>query len=257
MSHIYLIRHGQASFGAENYDQLSELGQRQAKVIGDYFASQGAIIADVVHGDMSRQQQTAKILAKQAGYTDELVCLPDANEFDSENLIKHYLPILAAQSSRLNEIIKSGDRWWKKPDDFESFFCALVALWQADSNCPFESWNTFQARCMQCLNDVAALQKQACDSGIKNEHQKKKGVTILATSGGLISVIMQSILNFDNRSFMDMNLTTNNASISEIIWNGTEKTEKQNPIRKRNRLLSFNNITPLVLAKDRQLITRK
>ena len=30
MASLYLIRHGQASFGSDHYDQLSPLGQRQA-----------------------------------------------------------------------------------------------------------------------------------------------------------------------------------------------------------------------------------
>lgn len=247
MSHIYLIRHGQASFGAENYDKLSPTGQQQASVVGDYFASQGIQIDQVVHGEMSRQHQTAEILAERAGFAKGLVCLPDANEFDSDSLIRHYLPILAEQSTELNRILGNGESWWATADNFELFFRALVSLWQADTNCPFESWNRFQRRCMKCLNDVAAL---------RSDPAQKKGVTILATSGGLISVIMQSILGFDHGTFMDMNLTTNNASITEVIW-GTDKNIEQQLLKSKNRLLSFNNITPLMLAKDRQLITRK
>jgi broad specificity phosphatase PhoE len=38
MGNLYLVRHGQASFGAADYDQLSELGQRQSVRLGEYFA---------------------------------------------------------------------------------------------------------------------------------------------------------------------------------------------------------------------------
>jgi broad specificity phosphatase PhoE len=41
MGNIYLVRHGQASFGAENYDQLSTLGQQQSQRLGEYFAQKG------------------------------------------------------------------------------------------------------------------------------------------------------------------------------------------------------------------------
>ncbi len=252
MSHIYLIRHGQASFGSENYDRLSDLGQRQARVIGEYFAAQGIKIARIIHGEMSRQQQTAEILAERSGFSGDLICHIGANEFDSDYLVKHYLPILAQQSLELAEILKKDGKWWSSDDNFELYFCALVDLWQSDENCPFESWQDFKSRCLECLNDVSTI-----NNGAPNE-----GITILSTSGGLISVIMQSILKFDNKSFMDMNLTTNNASISEIIWpaktaNLTTIPIKNTPIKKRNRLLSFNNITPLLLAKDAKLITRK
>ena len=37
MTTIYLIRHGQASFGAESYDKLSPNGELQAKLLGQYF----------------------------------------------------------------------------------------------------------------------------------------------------------------------------------------------------------------------------
>jgi len=247
MSHIYLIRHGQASFGAENYDRLSPLGQQQAAVVGDYFAKQGTKIAQVVHGKMSRQEETASILAKQSGFSGELICHPGANEFDSDSLVKHYLPILTKQSTEFCEMLENNGKWWATGDSFELFFCAMVSLWQTDDNCPFESWNYFYARCLSCLNDVADISKQS----------EQKGITIIATSSGLISVVMQSILNFSNSTFMDMNLTTNNASISEIIW-PTNKTEpEKRSLRKRNRLLSFNNITPLLLAQNSRLITRK
>ena len=41
MPALYLIRHGQASFGAEDYDQLSDLGMRQSQHVGEYFSAQG------------------------------------------------------------------------------------------------------------------------------------------------------------------------------------------------------------------------
>ena len=253
MAHIYLIRHGQASFGTENYDKLSEIGNRQAGVVGDYFSKQNTPIAHVVHGEMSRQKQTAKILATQASFSSKLVCHPSANEFDSDNLIKHYLPILAKESTELSEILNKGEHWWAGGDNFELFFRAMVELWQMDKACPFESWSDFRLRCFKCLNDVAEMAE--IDS--KNSGAGKKGATILATSGGLISVIMQSILNFENSTFMDMNMTINNASISEVMWSTNQNMVTQEPLRKRNRLLSFNNITHLLQAKNSELITRK
>ena len=63
MASIYLIRHGQASFGAANYDQLSTLGQRQADVTGQFLSTIGLKIDAAVAGTLSRQQETgARIL---------------------------------------------------------------------------------------------------------------------------------------------------------------------------------------------------
>ena len=41
MSVLYLVRHGQASFGRENYDRLSKRGVEQARIVGDYFIRTG------------------------------------------------------------------------------------------------------------------------------------------------------------------------------------------------------------------------
>ncbi len=75
MASIYLIRHGQASFGAANYDQLSTLGQRQADVTGQFLSTTGLKIDAAVAGTLSRQQETgARILA---GLGDQCACKTD------------------------------------------------------------------------------------------------------------------------------------------------------------------------------------
>lgn len=58
MASLYLIRHGQASFGSANYDQLSPLGQRQADVSGQFFAETGLHFTQAASGDLSRQRET-------------------------------------------------------------------------------------------------------------------------------------------------------------------------------------------------------
>ena len=53
MASIYLVRHGQASFGAANYDQLSTLGQRQADLTGEFFARVGLSFDAAYAGSLS------------------------------------------------------------------------------------------------------------------------------------------------------------------------------------------------------------
>ena len=66
MASLYLIRHGQASFGSDNYDQLSPLGQRQADVSGQFFVDVGLHFAEAVSGDLSRQRETGeRVLTSQ------------------------------------------------------------------------------------------------------------------------------------------------------------------------------------------------
>ena len=58
MGTLYLVRHGQASFGAQDYDQLSELGQRQSQRLGEYFQHKGLRFGQVLTGTLKRHQQT-------------------------------------------------------------------------------------------------------------------------------------------------------------------------------------------------------
>ena len=73
MGNLYLVRHGQASFGADDYDQLSDLGQRQSQRLGEYFAGKGLQFEAVLTGTLKRHAQTWAGIAKGArkdGYRD-------------------------------------------------------------------------------------------------------------------------------------------------------------------------------------------
>ena len=59
MTAIYLIRHGQASFGKAEYDCLSELGQKQATHLGASLKARAILFDKVIIGGMQRHQQTA------------------------------------------------------------------------------------------------------------------------------------------------------------------------------------------------------
>ena len=64
MSDLYLVRHGQGSFGSANYDKLSELGCEQSKLLGEHFAGIGAKIDCIYAGTLQRQHETAELLAE-------------------------------------------------------------------------------------------------------------------------------------------------------------------------------------------------
>ena len=59
MGEIYLVRHGQASFGAADYDQLSDLGFEQARRLGLWLAETGQRFNLAVTGALRRHHQTA------------------------------------------------------------------------------------------------------------------------------------------------------------------------------------------------------
>ncbi|MEE4145927.1 MAG: histidine phosphatase family protein, partial [Halieaceae bacterium] len=59
MATIYLFRHGQASFGSDDYDKLSPLGERQATLLGQYLRASGIVLDAAYSGDLLRQRDTA------------------------------------------------------------------------------------------------------------------------------------------------------------------------------------------------------
>ena len=91
MASIYLVRHGQASFGTDNYDRLSELGCRQAEVLGQYFENRGLRFDAVYTGELERQRKTAELAA--GSHAEHRI---DArfNEIDNESQLNHITPIL-------------------------------------------------------------------------------------------------------------------------------------------------------------------
>lgn len=92
MTTIYFIRHGQASFGAESYDQLSPNGELQAKILGQYFDQILKEAPVVVSGSMQRHQQTACISLAEC--FPEVDVLTDSawNEFNHQQVFAHYEP---------------------------------------------------------------------------------------------------------------------------------------------------------------------
>ncbi|MGF6415017.1 histidine phosphatase family protein [Paraburkholderia sp. 32] len=89
MAELHLIRHGQASFGAENYDRLSDIGTRQARWLGEYFADSKLCFDRVVIGTMRRHRQTADAILEGLGSpVVEMTQHAGLNEYDFDALYR-------------------------------------------------------------------------------------------------------------------------------------------------------------------------
>lgn len=99
MSNIYFVRHGQAGT-RESYDSLSELGRRQARLLGEYFVAQGVEFAAVYAGELNRQQQTAREVG--GAYADAGLAFPEVtvdggwDEFDFHHIYAEIGPLMCA-----------------------------------------------------------------------------------------------------------------------------------------------------------------
>ena len=94
MGSIYLIRHGQASFGADDYDVLSPVGVRQAEVLGKHLEQLGISLDRCISGSLRRQQHTANAALQHMSKAPALDIDEAFNEFDADAVIRTLLPDL-------------------------------------------------------------------------------------------------------------------------------------------------------------------
>ena len=103
MGNLYLVRHGQASFGAADYDNLSELGHRQSVRLGEYFAKNGVQFEAALTGTLKRHAQTLEGIGQGSGNTLAPLVWPGLDEYDSAAVIAtvHPHPIEKADTPEL------------------------------------------------------------------------------------------------------------------------------------------------------------
>ncbi len=220
------MRHGQASFGTANYDQLSATGKRQPEVLAAHWLAPGLrpVFDAVYAGSMRRQQDTARLTLPSA----ELLTNPAFNEYDFEGILRNYFPMVAQEHPEL----KMGHReLFSNPKAFQTVFEVGIGYWlsgrQPDQ--PLESWTDFCARVEEGLRQVAAL-----------GHNR----VVVFTSGGVIAVAMRLALQLSDQMAMRLNWRTYNASVHTFKMG-----------RSGLSLMGHNNITHLELANDPSLLT--
>ena len=202
MGVILLVRHGQASFGSDNYDVLSPLGERQARRLGQAMKDRGIRPALVVSGSLERQQNTAGLMTATAGWPAPAG--PDRawNEYD------------------LDRMARAGDDG-QVPRDSGAYQVALeVAMrrWAAGAEVPLaESFGAFAARTESALAAVAAAQPRGATA-------------VVATSGGVIGWLAASLLGGDAELWVRLNRVCVNTGVTKLVTG-----------RRGSSLISFND----------------
>jgi broad specificity phosphatase PhoE len=203
MGRWYFIRHGQASLGSKNYDQLSELGMTQARLLGEYFKTHEIHFDQVICGSQVRHKQTAH--AFLSGYqsqidTSSFTIMKEFNEFNFEAIIKAYLN-------------QHPDKQKDKYSDKALFHLLKASLlsWsqdtlindEANSKALEESWSQFQHR---VKNGLIKLQ---------SDFQQKD--SLIFTSGGPIAQVVSQILNIPASNCIELNLSIQNTAITQCV----------------------------------------
>ncbi|WP_019140295.1 histidine phosphatase family protein [Noviherbaspirillum massiliense] len=207
MGQIYLIRHGQASFGSANYDQLSDLGQEQARLLGEWFANCKQEFHRVVVGGMQRHRQTAEAclagLAHAAPANSEWVTDPGFNEYDHHEVLVRYRPEFDDPVAARRFFVET-----KNPRQaFQEIFQAAMARWMSGEHDAdySEPWPHFRQRC------VAALERLVSSPG------QSQSIAVF-TSGGTIATLCQHLLGLQDRQVADLNWMLVNSAVTKLLY---------------------------------------
>jgi broad specificity phosphatase PhoE len=167
LSSIYLIRHGQAGTRA-NYDALSELGHRQAHLLGSHLAAQKVPFKAFIAGCRNRQRQTAEEVwraHREAGVAvPGIVSDPNWNEFDMTAVFREFAPMLSAADPKFkrdyDELMRNLEvadspihQAWTECDTQ-----AMRAWMEGRYPCRTESWVAFRERVLRARASLAAYQ---------------------------------------------------------------------------------------------------
>jgi broad specificity phosphatase PhoE len=220
MGTLYLVRHGQASFGSDNYDQLSELGRRQCLRLGEYFRSRGRRFEVAISGTLQRQVQSLEAIAEGLQVPLEPLRRPGLNEYDSAAVIAavHAQPLQRPDS----------------PERYRHHFRLLregLAAWMAGSVRPagMPSYREFVAGVVEVLDQV------------RRDHA---GDVLLVSSGGPIATAVGQVLGAPPENTIDLNMRIRNSAISEFAVTP-----------KRHALLTYNTLPHLDSAEHAGWVT--
>ena len=215
MGTLYLVRHGQASFGAADYDQLSPLGARQCQALGAWMARRGIHFEAVLRGTLRRHAQSLSALVDGYG-TDAVQAVPEPllwpslNEYDGEALVRavHQGPAPDPHSA----------------EGYRQHFRLLrqgMTSWMEGRSQPqgMPAYPDWVAGIMSALDHV----RQSCT-----------GDVLMVTSGGPISTAVGQILGAPPATTIELNLRIRNSALTEFAFTP-----------KRHMLVSYNHLPHL------------
>lgn len=210
MPTLYLIRHGQASFGAADYDALSDLGFRQARHLGTHLAARLPKIDRVWRGSMRRHAETAAdcLQAWTGGVAGAAEVDPGFNEFDHQQVLLRYRPEWADRA-RLQADLAAAvaqDRRNEAPHKvFQAEFERAMARWYGGEHQDYdEPHAAFRSRVLASF-DAAVAALGASETGL------------VFTSGGVISLIAQHLLDLPLPAVLALNTVIVNCSVSKVL----------------------------------------
>jgi broad specificity phosphatase PhoE len=226
---IYVVRHGQAAFGTEHYDRLTEIGFAQSRLLGAYFGRRNIRFDAVFTGTLRRQTETAQGIFEghpELGLPSVREAFPALDEYKPEAVMLAFtgdFPTPALAAARRDPVVVR--------DHFRVLREALLA-WAEDRTKPqgMPAWRAFQD------GAVAAL--------IEARQRFPDGNVLVVSSGGPIAAIVAAVLNAPPATAVELNLRIRNSALSEFA-----------ATPRRHHLVSFNGLPHLDTNPDPTLMT--
>lgn len=209
MAILYLVRHGQASFGAANYDQLSPLGVVQAGHVGRWLAQVVTSADRLVAGSLVRHQDTANAAIEAWRAAHPSVSLPSLdtdprlNEYDHVDFLEVAQRELDPASFKLDPGLSRAE--------FHRMFEIAFARWMDPDHAHQyrEPFSEFQSRVLHGLEDLM---------------QGDLPTTVAFSSGGSIATIVQAIMGLDRTRMMAVNTLMANAAVTKLVFSGKRRS---------------------------------
>jgi broad specificity phosphatase PhoE len=211
MSSLFLVRHGQASLGAANYDQLSAIGERQCELLGAHFAARGIAFDVAYTGSLVRHAQSLAAIQRGMGTDMVAQVWRGLNEYQPEAVIRAVSPgPLVPPSSP--EAIRHHFRLLR-----QGLLAWMQGEAQPEGHPPYRE---FQAGVLAALEAAGA--------------QPRPQRVLVVSSGGPISSAVGHLLHAAPAGIVELNLRLRNSAVCELV-----------PSARGWSLLSFNNLSHL------------
>lgn len=195
MGTLYMVRHGQASFGADDYDHLSELGRRQSVRLGEWFAQKGIRFDGLIAGTLRRHRQTLEGILEGMDHAGEHLSWDGLNEYDADAVIAAIHPGKLERPTT--------------PEMYRHHFRLLrdgLAKWMAGESRPegMPSYEQFVAGVASALDHVRA-----------NHYGRN---VLMVTSGGPIATAVGHVLGTGAQATIELNMRIRNSSVTEFAF---------------------------------------
>jgi broad specificity phosphatase PhoE len=221
MAEIYLIRHAQAAFGTDDYDRLTELGHRQSRWLGEYFAERAMRFDRVITGTLRRHRETLAGISEALAGLPETLALEGLNEYQAAVLLAAHLG-----KDNLARIEHDGDRRAHFRILREALYAWVEGALQTDAHAPFAAFAA------GVRDGLAAARAPGAER------------VLIVSSGGPISTLIGTVLGLAPRAMVELNLQARNTGVTEFRAGA------------RNiHCVSFNNVPHLERPERRDAIT--